>query len=381
MEIPINPITAVTHFNPYPYYTNLVAKKPLYYDDALGQWIASSAKAVTTVLTSELCLVRPIAEPIPRTLVNSPAADIFSHLVRMTDGEHQRTMKGAASSSLKFMDTDQITKLSQQWAEILAKDMLPHNVNDFMFQLSVHVIGDLLGISRKMLPQSASWLDDFVRCLATGSNAEQIEKGKLAAGHLLKLMRSVLHDSSKGLLVELVQHAKDNGHDQKAILANGMGFLSQAYEATAGLIGNTLITLGKNLELYEKLNLEPTLLLAILSEVLRYDSPVQNTRRFIAKDGIIEGQMMKTGDTILIILAAANHDLSVNPSPEQFNLFRQDRHCFTFGLGTHACPGEHLTVSIAKAGLEQLIKKIKPQQFHQNFTYRHSTNTRIPLFS
>ena len=192
-------------------------------------------------------------------------------------------------------------------------------------------------------------------------------------------MHSVLQDSKEGLLATLAQRTRYQGHDEQRIIANGIGFLSQAYEATAGLIGNTLVTLSRNLELYEKLSLEPTLLQAILSEVLRYDSPVQNTRRFIAKDRIIEGQMMKTGDAILVILAAANHDSTVNPSPEEFNLFRQDRQCFTFGLGAHACPGEILALSIARAGLEQLLINLK--SLPQNFTYRHSANTRIPLFS
>ena len=77
METPINPIAAVTPFDPYPYYKDLVAKKPLYYDDALSMWIASSAKAVTAVLSSELCQVRPTTEPIPKALLHSPAADIL----------------------------------------------------------------------------------------------------------------------------------------------------------------------------------------------------------------------------------------------------------------------------------------------------------------
>ena len=380
MDTPKNPIAAVIHFNPYPYYTDLVAKKPLYFDDALGMWIASSAKAVTAVLTSELCQVRPTTEPIPKALLDSPAADIFGHLVRMTDGEHQRSMKGAVSTSLKFIDAEQISTLSQQWAEALAKEMLPHNLSDFIFQLSAYVIGSLLGIPLDLLPQTTSWTNDFVACLAPGSNPKQIEKGKVAAGELLELMHSVLQDSKEGLLATLAQRARYQRHDEQRIIANGIGFLSQAYEATAGLIGNTLMTLSRNLGVYEKLKLEPTLLQAILLEVLRYDSPVQNTRRFITKDGIIEGQMMKTGDVILVILAAANHDSTINPNPEEFNLFRQDRQCFTFGLGTHTCPGKILALSIARAGLEQLLNKINLKSLPQNITYRHSANTRIPLF-
>jgi cytochrome P450 len=381
METPAHPIAAVTQFNPYPYYAQLAAERPRYYDAELGLWIASSAEAVAAVLTNELCRVRPTAEPIPKALLGSPAADIFGRLVRMNDGEHHRSLKGAVSSSLTFINTDHLTHLSQQWAEVLAGEMLPHRLSDFTFQLSVYVIGSLLGIPRELLPQTAHWLNDFVRCLAPGSNLEQIEKGKVAAGELLELMRSVLQDSREGLLMRFAQPAKRNGHDETSIIANGIGFLSQAYEATAGLIGNTLVTLARNSELHKKLSGKPTLLHAILLEVLRYDSPIQNTRRFVIEDGIIAGQEMKTGDAILVVLAAANYDSSVNPNPQQFDPFRQDRRSFTFGLGIHACPGETLALAIARGGLEQLLNKdISLQQLTQTVTYRHSTNTRIPLF-
>ncbi len=382
MEALLSPISAATHTNPYSYYAQLVTKNPLYYDDELGMWIASSAKAVTAVLTSELCRVRPTTEPVPKALLNSPAADIFGQLVRMTDGERHHSLKGAVSSSLTFVDTDQITNLSQQWAEALAGEMLPHRLSDYTFQLSVYAIGSLLGISRDTLPQTALWLDDFVLCLAPGSNTEQIEKGKEAAGELLELMRSVLRNSREGLLATLAQKAKFDGRDDASIIANGLGFLSQAYEATAGLLGNTLVTLGRNSKLYKRLSSEPNLLHAILVEVLRYDSPIQNTRRFVARDGRVADRAMKTGEVILVILAAANYDSSVNPNPQQLDPFRQARRTFTFGLGTHACPGERLAITIAKTGLEQLLNlDMELQQLTQNVTYRASANTRIPLFT
>lgn len=73
----IDPIASVTHPDPYPFYAALVDEKPLYYDEVLHLWIASSAEAVTDVLNSELCHARPAAEPIPRPLVGSIAGKIF----------------------------------------------------------------------------------------------------------------------------------------------------------------------------------------------------------------------------------------------------------------------------------------------------------------
>jgi cytochrome P450 len=126
---------------------------------------------------------------------------------------------------------------------------------------------------------------------------------------------------------------------------------------------------------------DPDFLRYVIQEVLRYDSPVQNTRRFLAEDGFVAGEKMKAGDTILVILAAANHDPSANPNPERFDVFRKDRRIFTFGVGAHACPGEALAATIARAGVERLIASgLAIERLPETMTYRASVNARIPIF-
>src|ERR1700704_2197965 len=100
MKFPADPIAAVTHPDPYPYYADLLARKPIYRDEALGLWIASSAAAVGAVLGSDRCRVRPPAEPVPNALLGSPAADIFRHLVRMNDGPGHCPVKRAVTRTL-----------------------------------------------------------------------------------------------------------------------------------------------------------------------------------------------------------------------------------------------------------------------------------------
>ena len=113
MQFPRDPLAAVTHPDPYPYYASLVAERPFYRDEALGLWVASSAAAVTAVLTSDLCRVRPPAEPVPRALLGSPAGDIFGHLVRMNDGPGHCPFKQAVSATLDSVDRTQAAEQSK----------------------------------------------------------------------------------------------------------------------------------------------------------------------------------------------------------------------------------------------------------------------------
>jgi cytochrome P450 len=391
MTAPADPITAVTHPDPYPYYADLAARKQIHRDEALGLWIASSADAVTSVLNSDRCRVRPATEPVPKSLLGSPAADIFRHLVRMTDGARHCPFKQAVSTTLASVDADDAAERTEQWAKLLLQNSETEpqasRLNDFIFRLPVYVVASLLGVPQDRVEQSALWVGQFTGALAPGSKPGKIEQGKIAAGHLLNTFHSLLaaQQTEPGgeLLIMLAREAKRIGKkDTHAIIANAIGFLSQTYEATAGLIGNTLLVLASQPDVLDQIKADPGLLAGAVDEVLRYDSPVQNTRRFLVQDGVVAGQRMQAGDAILVVLAAANRDPSFNSRPDRFDMLREDRRVFSFGAGVHACPGEPLASVIAQAAIQQLIAAdLNFAQLSKTITYRDSVNTRVPLFA
>lgn len=388
MDRPSDPIAAVTHADPYPYYAGLVARTPLYRHGALGLWVASGAAEVTAVLASDACRVRPPAEPVPKPLVGSAAGKIFGHLVRMNDGERHGPFKGAVSATLSKFDQARLAGTARASARTLWREsgraVDTGRVNGFAFDLPVHVVGSLLGIPERDLSRTALWMASFVRCLAPGSSAEQLESGRVAAGGLFEMLGALLAGDppADGLVGILAGEARRAGRDDtEVIVANAVGFMSQAYEATAGLIGNTLVALGGVRGLRQRCEADPTTLGPVIDEVVRYDPPVQNTRRFVAREAIVAGQPMKTDDAILVVLAAANRDPAANRAPERFDIARSERVSFTFGSGVHACPGEVIAKTIARAGVERLLESgIDPESLARSRRYRPSANVRIPLF-
>jgi 2-methylisocitrate lyase-like PEP mutase family enzyme len=53
-----------------------------------------------------------------------------------------------------------------------------------------------------------------------------------------------------------------------------------------------------------------------------------------------------------------------------------------FGRDVHACPGDMLALTIAQAGIAQVLASgIELAQLVRRVTYRASVNTRIPLFA
>ena len=367
---PADAVAAATHPDPYPYYAELIARRPLHRDDSLGLWIAASAAAVTASLTSDACRVRPASEPVPKALIGTTAGDLFGRLVRMNDGAYHMRMKPAVSAMLAMLDARAVADAAREAAQALAGEVdparQPKGIMDLAFRLPAYALAGLLGLPAQARPEVAERAGLLVRALAPGATPLDVERGGAAAAALLTAVRALPRYRSAS----------------EDAVANAVGFFSQSYEATAGLIGNTLVAMARQPGIRERIAAEPAALASIVSEVARHDPPVQNTRRWVAKGGVVAGQAMAEGDAILVVLAAANRDPAANADPERFDPDRRERRVFTFGTGGHACSGEMIAVTIATAGVAALLAAgVEPERVAAAPAYRPSANTRVPLFA
>jgi cytochrome P450 len=388
---PKNPILAVCHPDPYPYYQGLLAEPALYFDAELKLWIACRAEVIDEIFANPHCAVRPGIEPVPKAIVASSAGDVFSHLIRMNEGRKHEGPKLALDLALSSLDLSSIALRSRYFAAVLGHKRASNDgvaLNTWMFELPVYVVGDLLGFSEDELPKLALWMTDFVRCLSPLSTPVQLTAASNAADSLLEGFRQMLVSESvqdASLLSRIMHEAKLVGWDNlDAILANLIGLLSQTYEATAGLIGNCVVTLITQPHLHVDVDVDADAgkINSFVEEVTRFDPPVQNTRRFVNQTTHIAGVELQAGDAIILVLAAASRDPLANPAPNDFILARTNRRVFGFGHGRHACPGQKLACSITAAAMEYLLESERTMSRDaRQWTYRPSLNGRIPVFS
>src|SRR5260370_5559654 len=246
---PADPIAAVTHPDPYPYYRALVARAPLYRDETLSLWVAASAHAVTAALTSPVGGVRAAAERVPAALVASPAADVFGRLARMTDGPGHATMKRAVSATLDSVDAPRALGHADRWARSLSVEIDPRSsparVDEFALALSAHVIGSLLALPDEALPTAERCVRQYTGGVSPGADAAHVERGKAAAGHLIEMVRSLstapASGETAGLLGVLHRETSRAGcRDAPAGVADCIRFMTPGHQATAGPVGHTL---------------------------------------------------------------------------------------------------------------------------------------------
>jgi len=321
----------------------------LEWDAGRGLWVAAGTALVEEVLSHPALRVRPLAEPVPAAIAGGSAGEVFGALVRMNDGERHAAPKLALQRALALAAGG---NLAQQRAQAVGERLLAEGrpIGAWAFEAPVSTVASLLGFSDAQLPAVARWMGDFVACLSPLSSAEQIGQAHAASLRLLAAMRELLQAVPAGSLAATVaQEAAAVGwQNDHAIVANLVGLLSQTYEATAGLLGNSLVAIQQGAASSDAN--------ALVAQVMETDPPIVNTRRFAAERCVVAGVTVEAGQAILVMLGEAKRG---------------------FGHGRHACPGQQLAQQIAAGCIEALRGKPLPQL---SWTYRASVNARIPEF-
>ncbi len=384
---PENPVAAASHDNPYPYYDALLRGAPLVFDPALKLWVASRAAVQREIFAHPDCTVRPSAEQLPAALAGSSAGAIFAHLVRMNEGAAHLQPKRVLQQALADIDLAAACATTDTHAVGLASvHGLPERagLTAWIFDLPTYVVADLLGCASTELAQLAAWMAQFVRCLSPLSSAAQLAEASQAARALQSRFTALLGSASArpaSLIARVRDDALASGwSDQQAIVANLIGLLSQTHEASAGLIGNSLVALATRPQLAAQLRRDPGLAEALVREVARFDAPIQNTRRFVTRDCTIGGVALAAGEVILLLLGAAGRDSGVYAQADQLLLTRVQATAPTFGHARHACPGQQLALTIAARAVVCMVS-IPGALDALAWTYRASPNARLPLFT
>ncbi|MGW8390730.1 cytochrome P450 [Pseudoduganella sp. HUAS MS19] len=312
-------------------------------------WLAAGTALVEEVLGHPLLRVRPLAEPVPAAIAGGSAGEVFGALVRMNEGERHAAPRLALQRALAFAASGD---LAQRRARALAAHLLAEGrpIGAWAFEAPVSTVASLLGFADAQLPAVARWMADFVACLSPFSSAAQVDLAHAASLRLLAAMRELLQAAPEGSLAATVaQEAAAAGwQNDHAILANLVGLLSQTYEATAGLLGNSLVAIQQGAASGDAN--------ALVAQVMESDPPVINTRRFAAARCEVGGVTVEVGQAILVMLGEAGRG---------------------FGHGRHACPGRQLAQQIAAGCIEALRSTALPRL---TWTYRASVNARIPEF-
>ena len=109
---------------------------------------------------------------------------------------------------------------------------------------------------------------------------------------------------------------------------------------------------------YDKLRANPALIESMVSETIRFVTPVIHMRRTTRVDTELAGTKIKAGEKIVIWYVSGNRDPEAIENPDAFIIDRKNpRQHLSFGFGVHRCVGNRLAELQLKILWEELLPR------------------------
>jgi cytochrome P450 len=125
----------------------------------------------------------------------------------------------------------------------------------------------------------------------------------------------------------------------------------------------------------EKLRGNPALIPSLVSEIIRYQSPVLHMRRTARVDAEIGGKTIRAGDKVVMWYISGNRDEKKIEHADRFVIDRaKPRQHLAFGAGVHRCVGDRLAELQLRILWEAILERGfvidvvgEPKRLYSNF--------------
>lgn len=363
--------------NPYPTYAAMRQADPFYRRDAVNGksiWFVTGYQEVVAILRDPTRFVKEVQNtmtPEERAALppTPPLIDLLSnHMLNLDMPDHTRLrtlVSKAFTSSVVNRMRDQIQKIADALLDKVQARGQMDLIDEYAYPLPIHVIAELLGVPRQERDRFRQWSHVFVSpSVNVQRNTKKYLKAKRLMEHFTNYMRQLFAERRQqpreDLLTSLLQ-AEEAGDklSEEELFSMMILLIVAGHETVVDLIGNGVFALLQHPAQWARLQAQPTLLEAAIEEMIRYDGPVERaTMRFAAQDVEIAGHLIRRGDAVSLVLAAADHDPDQFTQPDQFDITRQNNRHLGFGLGIHYCLGAPLGRLEGKIAISTLFQRL-----------------------
>jgi cytochrome P450 len=146
-------------------------------------------------------------------------------------------------------------------------------------------------------------------------------------------------------------------------------------DTTRNSISGGIVALNENPDQYEKLRGDRSLIPNMVSEIIRWQTPLAHMRRTATRDAELAGKKIAKGDKVVMWYVSANRDDAVFDDPDAFRIDRANaRQHLSFGLGVPFCRGSRLAVLQLRVLWEEMLDRYRavelvgpPERVRSNF--------------
>jgi cytochrome P450 len=258
-------------------------------------------------------------------------------------------------------------------------------VDALAFPLPFAVIAEMLGTPPADHERIRQLSGTVVRSLEPVADPDLVAAIAAADAELTQIAGEMIawkRAHPAGDLLTALINAEDDGDvlDDDELIAQTLLLYIAGHETTVNLIAGGTLALLRHPDQLALLREDPGLTGNAVEELLRYDSPVQASRRITLEPVTIGGVDIPAGVFVMASLGSANRDESFwGPDAAELRLDRENaRQHVSFGAGPHHCLGASLARLEASIALARLAARFPGLALDGEVTWNGRINLRGP---
>jgi cytochrome P450 len=358
--------------DPYPQYAALRAAAPVYHHP-FGFWLLTCYDDVSWLLRASLSVedrniaASPLLERREQVYGEEAARRRGVSMLDRDPPDHtrlRRLVSKAFTPRAVQVLRPRITGLVDSMLDAAERGGRVDLVGALAFPLPFAVIAEMLGTPPADHERIRQLTGTVVRSLEPVADPALASAIAAADSELTAIAASMIAwkraHPADDLLTALI-NAEDDGDvlDDEELISQTLLLYIAGHETTVNLIAGGTLALLRHPAQLALLRDDPALITNAVEELLRYDSPVQASRRITLEPVTVSGVTIPAGAFVMASLGSANRDEGFwGPDAADLRLDRTNaRQHVSFGGGPHHCLGASLARLEAQIALGRLTAR------------------------
>lgn len=177
--------------------------------------------------------------------------------------------------------------------------------------------------------------------------------------YFMRLWNERVNAEPRPDLISMLAHGESTRNmDRMEYLGNLILLIVGGNDTTRNTISGSILALNQNPDQYKKLRDNPDLIPSMVSETIRWQTPLAHMRRTAKEDIELGGKTIKKGDKVIMWYVSGNRDDEVIENPNAYIIDRErSRQHLSFGFGIHRCVGNRLAELQLKIIWEEILAR------------------------